>query len=81
MKIGTIIFAYNRSEHMRQVLEALSQNDVLPEKLYLFQDGMKESTNIDEWNKVGLLPFADFYNIPKNNKYNILSNSKFVVQD
>ena len=55
MKIGTIIFAYNRSEHMRQVLEALSQNDVLPEKLYLFQDGMKESTNIDEWNKVGEL--------------------------
>lgn len=55
MKIGTIIFTYNRSEHTRQVLDALSQNDILPEKLYLFQDGIKESTNIDEWNKVGEL--------------------------
>lgn len=53
MKIGTILFTYNRSNHTKQVLDALSKNSVLPEKLYIFQDGMKKSTNADEWNRVG----------------------------
>ena len=39
MKIGTIVFTYQRDEHARRVLEALSHNDMLPEKLYIFQDG------------------------------------------
>lgn len=31
---------------------ALERNEVLPEKLYIFQDGMKEDTDIEEWRKV-----------------------------
>ena len=52
MKIGTILFTYHRSEHTQKVLEALEKNDVLPWKLYIFQDGIKESTNYSEWKKV-----------------------------
>lgn len=52
MKIGTALFTYHRNEHTAKVLEALSQNDALPEKLYLFQDGIKESTDYIGWNKV-----------------------------
>lgn len=55
MKTGTILFTYHRSEHTRKVIEGLSQNDVLPEKLYIFQDGLKESTNYDEWKKANEL--------------------------
>lgn len=53
MKIGTILFTYHRSEHTKKVLDALAKNSILPEKLYIFQDGIKESTNIVEWYKVG----------------------------
>lgn len=53
MKIGTILFTYHRSKHTKKVLDALAENSILPEKLYIFQDGIKESTNIVEWNKVG----------------------------
>lgn len=53
IKIATILFTYNRSKHTRQVLEALSRNDILPQKLYIFQDGKKESTDETEWNAVG----------------------------
>lgn len=52
MKIGTILFTYHRSKHTKKVVEALSQNDVLPEKLYIFQDGPNESTNYVEWERV-----------------------------
>lgn len=52
MRIGTVLFVYQRDEHSRKVLEALSQNDVLPEKLYIFQDGMTEKTDYFRWNKV-----------------------------
>lgn len=52
MKIATILFTYNRSKHTKQVLEALSKNTVLPDKLYIFQDGPKETTNIEEWKDV-----------------------------
>lgn len=52
MQIGTILFTYHRSEHTKKVLEALSKNSLLPEKLYIFQDGVKEGTNVDEWNRV-----------------------------
>lgn len=53
MKIATILFTYNRSEHTRRVLESLKNNTILPSKLYIFQDGMKDSTDIIEWEKVG----------------------------
>lgn len=55
MKIGTIIFTYHRSIHTKKVLDALSRNDILPQKLYVFQDGIKENTNISEWRKVNSL--------------------------
>lgn len=52
MRIGTIIFTYHRSKHTKSVLDALAKNSILPEKLYIFQDGVKETTNISEWNEV-----------------------------
>lgn len=52
MRIGTILFTYHRSVHTQKVLEALSKNSLLPEKLYIFQDGITEGTNIEEWNQV-----------------------------
>lgn len=55
MKIGTILFTYHRSSHTRRVLDALSRSEVLPEKIYIFQDGIKESTNHAEWKKVNNL--------------------------
>lgn len=49
MKIATILFTYNRSKHTKQVLDALSRNTILPDKLYIFQDGPKKTTDIEEW--------------------------------
>lgn len=53
MRIATIIFTYNRPEHTTKVLDALKRNEILPSKLFIFQDGLKESTNISDWEKVG----------------------------
>lgn len=53
MNIATILFTYNRSEHTKKVLESLKRNTILPSKLYIFQDGMKDSTNPTEWRNVG----------------------------
>ena len=53
MQIGTILFTYHRSEHTKKVLDALEKNSLLPQKLYVFQDGIKEGTNVDEWSRVG----------------------------
>lgn len=53
MKIATIVFTYHRSEHIRQVIEALSQSTQKPEKLFVFQDGIGSETNVAEWKKVG----------------------------
>ena len=52
MNVATILFTYNRSKHTRQVLDALSRNTVLPDKLYIFQDGPKRTTNQKEWKAV-----------------------------
>ena len=52
MKIATILFTYNRSRHTKQVLEALSKNTILPQKFYIFQDGLKKITNQEEWEAV-----------------------------
>lgn len=53
MEIATVLFTYNRPEHTEKVLKALSKNEILPSKLIIFQDGMKESTNVYDWEKVG----------------------------
>lgn len=50
--IATVLFTYNRSKHTKQVLEALSKNTILPEKLYIFQDGPKKNTYKKEWDAV-----------------------------
>lgn len=52
MKIATILFTYNRSWHTQQVLDALSRNTILPDKLYIFQDGPKSTTDKEEWEAV-----------------------------
>lgn len=55
MKIATLLFTYNRSRHTKQVMEALKQNTVLPQKLFLFQDGLKQGEDDTEWEKVNAL--------------------------
>lgn len=55
MKIATLLFTYNRSNHTKQTIEALKQNTVLPQKLFLFQDGMKQGEDASEWEKVNVL--------------------------
>lgn len=61
MNIATILFTYNRSYHTQEVVRALSQNTVLPKKLYIFQDGLSKEEHRDEWEKVNhLLKSVDF---------------------
>lgn len=52
MDIAVIIFTYNRAEHTQQVLKALRNNDVLPQKLYVFQDGLKTEEHREAWIQV-----------------------------
>ncbi len=49
IKIGTAVFTYNRSFHTEKVLTALSNNSMLPEKLFLFHDGLKNDEDKSEW--------------------------------
>ncbi len=58
MNIATLLFTYNRSYHTEQVIEALKCNSVSPQKLFVFQDGMEEGTNRQEWEKVASLIHA-----------------------
>ena len=55
MKIATVLFTYNRSGHTKAVLDALSENSVLPEKLFIFQDGLRDGMDDREWKKVNAL--------------------------
>lgn len=52
LDIATILFTYNRPDHTQKVLSALQKNTILPSKLYIFQDGMKETESIERWKKV-----------------------------
>ena len=52
MKIGVGIFTYLRSRHLVLVLEALRNNNVLPEIVYFFHDGYKKEEDKEEWYKV-----------------------------
>lgn len=61
MKIATLLFTYNRSIHTGKVINALKQNTVLPQKLFVFQDGIKPGKDIEEWQKVnGLIKTIDW---------------------
>ena len=53
MDIATLLFTYNRPCHTEKVLNALKANEIKPSKLIIFQDGLKESTNICDWEAVG----------------------------
>lgn len=50
MNIGIIVYAYNRSYHLKKVLEGLRNNEGIS-KLYIFQDGLKCEQHRDEWEK------------------------------
>lgn len=50
MDIGITVFAYNRSRHLKEVLEGLRKNEGVA-KLYIFQDGLKCAEHRDEWEK------------------------------
>lgn len=50
MRIGIIIFAYNRSRHLGEVLSALRKNQGI-DKLYIFQDGLKCEEHRSKWEK------------------------------
>lgn len=50
MDIGIVIFAYNRSNHLKQVLDGLRENEGVS-KLYIFQDGLKCEGHRNEWEK------------------------------
>jgi len=49
LKIATILFTYNRPWHTQQVIDGLAKNTTMPEKLYIFQDGLKAGQKSDEW--------------------------------
>lgn len=48
MDIGIIVFAYNRSRHLKKVLDGLRKNRGVS-KLYIFQDGLKSEEHQSEW--------------------------------
>lgn len=50
MRIGIIVFAYNRSRHLVEVLSALKKNQGV-NKIYIFQDGLKCEEHRLEWEK------------------------------
>lgn len=52
MNIVVALFTYNRSYHTKMVLSSLKRNTILPSKLYLFQDGLRQEDDICEWKKV-----------------------------
>lgn len=61
MRIGTVLFTWHRSWHTQKVLDALKHNTVLPDRLYIFQDGMSDKTNCEEWHKVNkMIQNVDF---------------------
>lgn len=52
MRIATLLFTYHRSYHLEQVLTSLKKNTLLPQKLFVFQDGLKPEEDDCEWKKV-----------------------------
>lgn len=55
MKIATLLFTYNRSWHTEQVIDGLKNNTILPQKLFVFQDGLRPGEDACEWNNVNSL--------------------------
>ena len=57
MKMNTaiLVFTYNRSIHTQKVLDALKRNKITSEKLFIFQDGLKQESDKIEWLKVNAI--------------------------
>lgn len=63
MKIATLLFTYHRSYHTRQVISALKGSTILPQKLFIFQDGLKQGDDAVQWEEVsGLVNNIDWCN-------------------
>lgn len=57
--LGIALFTYRRPEHTRKVLESLRANH--PEKLYIFQDGLRDEKDREDWQQVSdLIRSVDF---------------------
>lgn len=72
MDIGIIVFAYNRSRHLKKVLDGLKENEGVS-KLYIFQDGLKCEDHRSEWeNTQQVIKGIDWcevvYNLSLHNK-------------
>lgn len=72
MKMGIIVFAYNRSWHLQKVLNGLKENNGV-KKLYIFQDGLKCETDRQEWeatqNVINNINWCEIiYELSKENK-------------
>ena len=88
MDIGIIIFAYNRSMHLRRTLEALKKNSDI-EKVYIFQDGLKQEEHFEEWKRTTeVIKEIDWCevnyflaNINKGLKQSILDGVNYVFQE
>lgn len=52
MKVATILFTYNRPSHTQRTLDGLRNNHTIPQKLFIFHDGKKPTTNVDDWKQV-----------------------------
>ncbi len=52
MRIATVLITYNRDVHTARVLEALSRNTVLPDKLFIIQDGIGPNEEAGHWKRV-----------------------------
>lgn len=55
MKIATLLFTYHRSYHTGQVISALKRSTVQPQKLFVFQDGLKQGDDGGQWREVNNL--------------------------
>lgn len=57
--LGISVFTYRRPVHTKRVLEHLRANH--PEKLYIFQDGLRDEKDRDDWQRVSdLIRGVDF---------------------
>ncbi len=57
--IGLALFVYIRSEHAKRVIESIKRNHF--EKIYVFQDGLKNEMDREGWEKVSeLIKGIDF---------------------
>ena len=48
-----VIFSYDRPEHLKQTLEALSKNELANQSdLFIYCDGAKESASLEQVNRI-----------------------------